>query len=149
MSALRIIFITTFISLLTVSSNSFAGACKSNSWTPTFVHDNDCQGEKKYTNGRKSSCYGGPYYVKKSGSGYTFIKLKGYRNKEWKNQACKLIKKYGLRNSKGYTSCQNYTRVQCSCYKRHKNKSNVCRAFLNSTCSTANGKLGQPWCSGQ
>lgn len=129
------------------SSTSFAGFCKSNSWTPTFVHNGDCRSEKTRVNGRNLPCYGGPYYVMRSSTGrYEFIKLRGYEPKTWRPDACSLIRQFGIRDRRGFTNCRNYTRIQCTCSRYYARRSAVCSAFLRAGCTTRNGKYGANRC---
>ncbi len=91
---------------------AFSGPCRGGSWRPTFVHD--------------LISPDGPYYVMPNGS---FVKLQ-LRNGSWVNHACEMIGRYGVRNRRGYTNCQNYTRIQCGCDRRSTRSSGTCRAFM-------------------
>ena len=86
-----------------------ASECTDNNWQPTYVHD--------------LVAPDGPYYVLPDGR---FIKLTG----DWENQSgpgmCCL---YGVRDSRGFTTCQDYTRVQCGCGNGSWGNS-TCAAFL-------------------
>lgn len=88
-----------------------AAPCAGNGWQPTFVHDLDKEV--------------GPFYVTANGG---FIKLRGTDGAIWKQHACELINQQGLRDRRGFTTCQEYTRVQCGCQKVDLSN-NTCRAF--------------------
>jgi len=96
--------------ILVVTAIAEASPCRSNDWQPTYVHDlvnND----------------GIPYYVMPDGS---FVELTG----DWTNQSgpgmCCL---YGVRDSRGFTTCFDYTRVQCGC-DLESAVNDTCRRFL-------------------
>ena len=98
--------------------------CRDNSWQPTYVHDlinND----------------GIPYYVMPDGS---FVALTG----DWANQSgpgmCCL---YGVRDRTGFTSCLEYTRVQCGCDAQSLENS-TCRRFLEERGSVGGTASGSP-----
>lgn len=90
-----------------------ASPCRGNDWQPTYVHD--------LTNPADS----GPYYVMPGGQ---FIQLTG----DWTNQSgpgmCCL---YGVRDRRGFTDCQSYTRVQCGCDEQSM-VNDTCRRFLTA-----------------
>lgn len=89
-----------------------AAPCTGNNWQPTFVHDLERPD--------------GPYYVDGRGS---FIKLPGNSAATWVPEACRLISGQGLRDRRGFTSCQDYTRVQCGCTRSDRSNT-TCSAFL-------------------
>lgn len=91
-----------------------AGACRNNNWQPTFVHDLDNAD--------------GPWYVS---SGGQFIKLRIVNNRDWTPHACELINRDGVRNRRGYTNCQQYTRIQCGCGRNVSGFNSTCARFLN------------------
>jgi len=66
----------------------------------------------------------GPYYVMPNGS---FVKLQG----NWTNHACSLIRSNGVRNSRGFTTCNEYTRIQCGCDAASRSNA-TCANFLRS-----------------
>lgn len=87
--------------------------CKNDLWQPTFVHDIDRPD--------------GPYYVMENGQ---FVKLKGNTGAEWTAHACELIRAYGVRNRTGYTTCEDYTRIQCGCQRGVSEGNSTCARFL-------------------
>ena len=95
-----------------LAAPAFASDCSGNFWQPTFVHDRENED--------------GPWFVTPSG---TFTKLDGATAAEWVPQACSLIQSSGLRDQRGFTDCQNYTRVQCGC-SRADTSNTTCAAFL-------------------
>ena len=98
---------------MVLAFNLYASECVNDYWQPTFVHDVDVPD--------------GPYYVMPYGSTY---KLQGYTQQEWTGQACQLTAQYGVRDMRGFTSCYEYTRVQCGCRRGLSEGNSVCRAFL-------------------
>ena len=88
-----------------------AAPCDSDYWQPTFVHDLENED--------------GPWFVTRQGA---FIKLQGASG-TWVTQACQMIESYGLRDRRGFTSCQEYTRVQCGC-SRNIRGNTTCASFL-------------------
>ncbi len=96
-----------------MSVNARAAECTDNGWAPTFVHDVDRPD--------------GPYYVTPS---LGFTKLRGNSGDTWTPHACELIRGSGLRDQRGFTNCQQYTRVQCGCARRLSMGNNACAAFL-------------------
>lgn len=88
--------------------------CVDNHWQPTFVHDVDKPD--------------GPYYVLPGGQ--SFVKLRGNSGPEWVQHACELINQFGIRNPAGFTTCQDYTRIQCGCKRRLSEGNSTCAAFL-------------------
>lgn len=98
------------IGLAAVSAD--AGPCRGNGWQPTFVHD--------------LITPDGPYYVMPNGS---FVKLIGMNQREWTNHACSLINSNGLRDRRGYTNCNQYTRIQCGCDLNSRSNA-TCARFL-------------------
>ena len=99
------------LSLVFVTSAN-AGPCRNNSWQPTFVHD--------------LQFADGPWYVTSGGS---FQKLR-IRNGSWTAHACDLIRRSGVRNRRGYTTCQAYTRIQCGCQRGLSERNSTCARFL-------------------
>ncbi len=89
-----------------------AGPCRGNGWQPTFVHD--------------LITPDGPYYVMPGGG---FVKLVGRNQQEWTNHACSLINSNGVRNRRGYTTCYDYTRIQCGC-DQYSGSNATCANFL-------------------
>jgi len=94
-------------------STAEAAACQNNNWQPTFVHDLDNPD--------------GPWYVTSNGQ---FIKLRIVDNRDWTPHACDLINQYGVRNRRGYTNCQQYTRIQCGCKRGLSERNSSCANFL-------------------
>ncbi len=90
-----------------------AGSCRNNNWQPTFVHDMNNED--------------GPWYVSSSGQ---FVKLRIVNNRDWRPHACELIRRGGVRNRKGYTTCQQYTRIQCGCKRGVSERNSTCARFL-------------------
>lgn len=87
--------------------------CRDNHWQPTFVHDLDRPD--------------GPYYVMPTRD---FIKLRGNTGAEWIAHACELIRAYGVRDPRGYRSCQQYTDIQCGCKRGLSEGNTTCAKFL-------------------
>lgn len=87
--------------------------CVDNHWQPTFVHDIDRPD--------------GPYYVLEDGR--SFVKLRG-NGPEWVAHACELIRDHKVRDYTGFTTCQDYTRVQCGCQRGVSEGNRTCAAFL-------------------
>lgn len=100
--------------IMTAGTLVSAGAapCSGNDWQPTFVHDLERPD--------------GPWYVDSNGN---FVKLPGNSATTWVPEACRLIADRGLRDRRGFTTCQDYTRVQCGC-TRTDQSNNTCAAFL-------------------
>jgi hypothetical protein len=88
--------------------------CRDNSWQPTFVHDIDRPD--------------GPYYVTED---LEFIKLRGNTGAEWTAHACELIRKHGVRDQRGFTTCEQYTNVQCGCQRGISEGNSACARFLS------------------
>lgn len=110
-------FIFTVITLMTTvvffnARTAEAAPCNSNYWQPTFVHDLERPD--------------GPWFVTPQG---TFIKLRGNDENSWVNHACELIRAYGIRDRRGYTTCRQYTRIQCGCSRNIPGNS-TCANFL-------------------
>lgn len=93
--------------------------CKDDFWQPTFVHDVD-----------NPEPNGAPYYVMPEGTAPRFIKLRGDTAAEWTAHACELIKAYGVRDPRGFTTCHEYTRIQCGCKRGLSERNRTCAAFL-------------------
>ena len=106
-------FFTLILMLLAGINTAEAAACTNNNWQPTFVHDLDNPD--------------GPWYVMPNSQ---FIKLRIINNRDWTPHACDLIKRSGVRNLKGYTNCQQYTRVQCGCQRGVSEGNSTCASFL-------------------
>ena len=102
-----------FVMLLVVSP-ARAAPCSNNSWQPTFVHDIQHPD--------------GPWYVMPNGH-FRHLRI---RNRSWVAHACALIAQYGLRNRRGYTNCQAYTRVQCGCTRAYSGRNSTCRSFMRA-----------------
>ncbi len=98
-----------------------ASPCRNNTWQPTYVHD-------------LINVDGVPYYVMPDGS---FVPLTG----DWASQSgpgmCCL---FGVRDRTGFTSCFEYTRIQCGC-DRQSLVNDTCRRFLAERGST-DGEAG-------
>lgn len=113
-----------FLLLSTLALPIWASPCRQNDWQPTYVHD--------LTNPNDS----GPYYVMPGGR---FVALTG----DWTNQSgpgmCCL---YGVRDRRGFTDCQNYTRVQCGC-DRESLVNDTCRRFLAGRGVTGGNSAGR------
>lgn len=110
MNMLRILVSFLAVLLLGWSVPGLTSPCRDDNWQPTYVHDlvsNDPV----------------PYYVMPDGS---FVALTG----DWSTQSgpgmCCL---YGVRDRRGFTDCQHYTRVQCGC-DRQSVRNRTCRRFL-------------------
>lgn len=104
----------TVLFLMQIPAPAVASPCRGSGWQPTFVHDV-----------RPGAADPGPYYVMPNG---TFVRL---REGDYVNHACQLISQFGLRDRRGFTNCQNYTRVQCGCDNRSM-RNNNCARFLRS-----------------
>lgn len=89
-----------------------ASPCTGNDWQPTFVHDLERPD--------------GPWYVTAGGG---FLKLPGNTVASWTPAACRLIATQGLRDRRGFTNCQAYTRVQCGCTRADLSNA-TCAAFI-------------------
>lgn len=107
-------YLAGLVALLAASSlvTATAAPCSGNSWQPTFVHDLERPD--------------GPHFADARGS---FIKLAGNSAASWVPEACRLIGSQGLRDRRGFTSCQEYTRVQCGCTRTDRSNT-TCAAFL-------------------
>jgi hypothetical protein len=90
--------------------------CRDNSWQPTFVHDID-----------RPEPNGAPFYVMPT---LEFIKLRGNTSAEWIAHACELIRAHGVRDPRGYTTCSEYTRIQCGCQRGVSEGNVTCARFL-------------------
>jgi hypothetical protein len=88
-----------------------ASPCTDNRWQPTFVHDLEIRD--------------GPYYV-----GGGFIRLRYDPGQEFVPHACELIAQSGVRDQRGYTNCQSYTRIQCGCSRSQSLGNSTCASFL-------------------
>jgi len=88
--------------------------CTDNHWQPTFVHDIDRPD--------------GPYYVLPNNLG--FVKLRGNSGPEWIAHARELIQAHGLRDPRGYTTPEDYTRVQCGCRRGLSEGNSTCARFF-------------------
>jgi hypothetical protein len=91
------------------------GLCTDNHWQPTFVH------EPSHPRGQF------PHYVMPDGG---FVKLRGDSGTEWVAHACELIAKFGVRNRRGFTTCQEYTNVQCTCQRGASEGNKECASFF-------------------
>jgi hypothetical protein len=90
--------------------------CLDNHWQPTFVHDVD-----------RPEPSGAPFYVMPDGN---FIKLRGNTGPEWIAHARELIQRYGVRDPRGFTTPEEYTRIQCGCRRGLSEGNNTCARFL-------------------
>ena len=97
---------------LTATAPVMAGPCRSNNWQPTFVHD------LRFPDG--------PWYVM-PGGGFQKMRI---RNRNWTAHACDLIRRFGVRNRRGYTNCRSYTRIQCGCQRGLSERNSTCASFL-------------------
>jgi hypothetical protein len=95
-----------------LSARALAAPCSGNDWQPTFVHDLEKPD--------------GPWFVM---PGVSFVKLTGIIQNDWTPQACSMIGTNGLRDQRGFTTCQDYTRVQCGC-TRSDLSNTTCGAFI-------------------
>jgi hypothetical protein len=111
MSAIIRLVLTAII-VIALRASALAAPCSGNDWQPTFVHDVDQED--------------GPWYVM---PGLGFVKLKGVTGSDWVPQACSLIQSNGLRDQRGFTDCQDYTRIQCGCARADLSNS-TCSAFI-------------------
>jgi hypothetical protein len=119
--ARRIAFSSLVLALVASASPALADNCTGNAWQPTFVHDRENED--------------GPWFVFPRGG---FKKLEGARQEEWSREACKLINKFGLRDARGFTTCEDYTRVQCGC-SRADTSNATCAQFLGGRRSSPLG----------
>lgn len=100
------------LSVITAAPAS-AAPCTSDYWQPTFVHDLESED--------------GPWYVT---SGLTFIKLRWEQVGGYVPHACELVRgPQDTRDQRGFTTCQDYTRIQCGC-SRNIPGNRTCAAFL-------------------
>lgn len=112
---LRSILAAALIVLLSAISPAVAAPCTSDAWQPTFVHDLD-----------ENS---GPYYVNPN---MTFLPLQWRPDGGYVPHACALVRsRSDLRDPRGFTTCQDYTRVQCGCSRTIPGNS-TCAAFLRA-----------------
>jgi hypothetical protein len=102
------------IGLLGAVGTAAAAPCDGNEWQPTFVHD--------LQNGD------GPWFVTPQ---LSFIKLRGNDQRAWTVHACELISTYSVRDRRGFTTCQDYTRIQCGC-SRYIPGNATCAGFLQT-----------------
>lgn len=107
-------FFTLILMLFAGINTAEAAACTNNNWQPTFVHDLDNPD--------------GPWYVTPNRQ---YLKLRIVDNRDWKPHACDLINRSGVRNRRGYTNCQQYTRVQCGCKRGLNERNSTCANFLS------------------
>ena len=68
-----------------------------------------------------------PHYVMPDGG---FIKLRGDTGTEWVAHACELIAKFGKRDERGFTTCQEYTNIQCTCQRGASEGNSTCARFF-------------------
>ncbi len=97
-----------------VMSEANAAACRGGGWQPTFIHDLDNPD--------------GPWFVRPDG---TFERVILSSSNSFVPHACDLIGAFGLRDRRGYTNCQNYTRVQCGCRRGYSESKPACGRFLS------------------
>jgi hypothetical protein len=91
------------------------GVTVGNYWQPTFVHeDNHPRGQF-------------PHYVMPDGS---FVKLRGNSGPEYIAHACELIAKHGVRDPRGYSTCQRYTDIQGTCQRGPSDGNSTCARFF-------------------
>jgi hypothetical protein len=86
------------------------GLCTDDHWQPTFVHERAV-----------------PYYVMKDGG---FVKLRGNTEAEWVAHACELIARHDVRDRRGFTTCQEYKNIQCTCQRGASEGCSTCRRFF-------------------
>ena len=92
-----------------------ASPCTNDNWQPTFVHDLENED--------------GPWYVSAQ---MGFTQLRWVPNGGYVPHACELVPNVrATRNPRGYTNCQEYTRIQCGCSRAIPGNS-TCAAFLAS-----------------
>jgi hypothetical protein len=103
---------------------ALADNCTGNDWQPTFVHDRENED--------------GPWFVFPGGG---FKRLDGDTADNWKHEACDLIGRFGLRDTRGFTVCEDYTRVQCGC-SRADTSNATCAAFLAGRSIAPSGPSG-------
>lgn len=106
------ISLTAAVAVILCVNSAEAAPCDSNYWQPTFVHDLEQPD--------------GPWYVTPGGG---FIKLCGTDGSTWVPHACELINTSGVRDLRGFTTCQDYTRIQCGC-SRNIPGNTTCAGFL-------------------
>ena len=99
------------LALMSGAAPAGASPCRSNNWQPTFVHD------------LRPGYDAGPYYVL---PGRGFVRL---QEGNYVGDACSYIEQFGLRDQRGYTDCQSYTRVQCGCDEASRANA-TCDRFL-------------------
>jgi hypothetical protein len=108
-TVILVVALAVVVACLAPAPCGHASECLDNNWQPTYVHD--------------LIAPDGPYYVLPDGR---FVQLTG----DWTNQSgpgmCCL---YGVRDARGFTTCQEYTRVQCGCGASSWGNS-TCAAFL-------------------
>lgn len=101
------------VGLMLLVSPALAAPCTSDGWQPTFVRDLDREDK--------------PYYVT---GGMSFLPLEWVPNGGYVPHACRLVRgPQDLRDQRGFTTCQDYTRVQCGC-SRSIPGNRTCAAFL-------------------
>lgn len=106
-------FIPAVLLLPILSSPLLASPCTNNNWQPTFVHDLENED--------------GPWYVT---SGMSFIQLRWVPEGGYVPHACELVPgPQATRNRRGFTTCREYTRIQCGC-SRSIPGNDTCAAFL-------------------
>ncbi|MCP4662315.1 MAG: hypothetical protein GY856_43510 [bacterium] len=91
------------------SAVAWAAPCRDDSWRPTYVHDLICDD-------------GIPYYVKPDGS---FAEV----SHPYDANGPLFCEAEGVRDRRGFTTCQDYTRVQCGCDAKSWGNS-TCAGFL-------------------
>ncbi|MCK6453218.1 MAG: hypothetical protein L6R19_20570 [Alphaproteobacteria bacterium] len=108
------------LAVLLASSPLHAAPCSNDQWQPTFVHDLDRDDW--------------PYYVTADGN---FLKLEHRQPGGFVPHACELLRgPQDLRDRRGFTTCQEYTRVQCGC-SRNIPGNRTCAAFLTWNAAAA------------
>ncbi len=117
--------------LLVFAAPLAASPCTNNNWQPTFVHDLENED--------------GPWFVT---GGMTFVQLRWVPNGGYVPHACELVPDQRFtRNPRGFTNCQQYTRVQCGC-SRAIPGNDTCAAFLRVHVARVTPSASPPTSSG-
>lgn len=105
----KIAFLVASLVSVVFAVAAWAAPCRDNSWQPTYVHDLICDD-------------GIPYYVKPNGS---FAEV----SHPYDANGPLFCEAEGVRDRRGFTTCKDYTRVQCGCDVMSWENS-TCAAFL-------------------
>ncbi|MBT5228977.1 MAG: hypothetical protein HOM11_01750 [Methylococcales bacterium] len=122
-----VIVLVVFMGSMLAMQNASAAACSGGGWTPTFVHDLDNPD--------------GPWFVL-AGGGFERVILS--RAGSYTPHACDQIRAYGVRNRRGFTNCQAYTRVQCGCRRGLSESKPACARFLRTHTSRQAPRANTP-----